>query len=231
MCAATRFVRAVLCKNQATGRGVRPLRYRHLKQTVPGLAKLIAFGRATRAQRFEQLMEPHFEALYSAARRMTHSPDDAEDLVQEVCMKAFTALDELETIEYPRAWLLKVMYHRFVDDTRRASRMPVDNSATGAESGEPDHLASGLAQPDDAADREQRVERVLRAMRLLNSDQVALVGMHDVEGISIDELSRLTGAPAGTIKAQLHRTRKKLGRLLANSAVSRPKLRVIGGKR
>ena len=196
--------------------------------TVP---KVIAFKRRkTPSERFEVLMQPHFDALYSAARRMTLSPHDAEDLVQEVCIKAFDRLDELEVIEFPRAWLLKVMYNLFIDSTRAAGRSPVDAAGTGGDSVEPDHLDSGAERPEQLVDRNQRIELVLRAMRCLNAEQCALVAMHDIEGLSIDELSRLTGQPAGTIKSQLHRTRKKLGRLLSNETVTRPQFRVVGGK-
>ncbi len=62
---------------------------------------------SSRKTRFEALLRPHFDALYAAACRMTLSPVDAEDLVQDVALKAFEKLDELERIEFPRAWLLK----------------------------------------------------------------------------------------------------------------------------
>jgi RNA polymerase sigma-70 factor (ECF subfamily) len=190
---------------------------------------MITLGRAnTHRHRFDMLVRPHFDALYSAACRMTQSPHDAEDLVQEVCLKAFARLDELELIEFGRAWLLKVLYHEFIDKQRRNGRSPVDIAPTGAESDEPDLIAEGTAQPDELVDLEQRIERVLWAMRRLNADQCSLLAMHDVEGFSIDELCRLTGMPAGTIKAQLHRTRMKLGRLLSNDAMAGAHLKVIG---
>jgi RNA polymerase sigma-70 factor (ECF subfamily) len=59
--------------------------------------------------RFTSLVQEHFSALYGAARRLTSSPSDAEDLVQDVCLKAFESIDELERIEFRRAWLLKVI--------------------------------------------------------------------------------------------------------------------------
>ena len=195
------------------------------------MPKIIAFKRRpTLNERFEILVEPHLDALYSAARRMTLSPCDAEDLVQEVCIKAFERLEELEQIEYPRAWLLKVMYNLFIDGTRAAGRSAVDVAATGVDSGEPDNLDSGAERPEEIVDRGDRIEQILRAMRCLSADQCALVAMHDVEGLSVAELSRLTGRPAGTIKSQLHRTRKKLGRLLSNDAVTTPHLRIVGCK-
>lgn len=176
-------------------------------------------------------MAPHFDALYAAARRMTLSPHDAEDLVQEVCIKALKQIDHLERIDHVRAWLLKVMYNHFVDETRRAAKSPVDAAWTGEQSEEPDELASHGARPDEVTETTQQVEHVIRAMRYLSAEECALVAMHDVEGLSIAELSELTGMPDGTIKARLHRTRVKLGKLLKNDAVTRPRLRVVGGKK
>jgi RNA polymerase sigma-70 factor (ECF subfamily) len=181
-------------------------------------------------KRFDVLVRPHFDALYAAARRLTRSPHDAEDLVQEVCLKAFGRLDELERIEFSRAWLLKVLYHEFIDGKRRNQRSPVSIAATGAETDEPDRTPADSTQPDELVDREQSIGRIQRAMRLLNPEQCALVVMHDVEGYSIDELCKLNGAPAGTIKAQLHRTRVKLGRLLASGAMTAPPLKIVGVK-
>ena len=196
------------------------------------MGTLIKFRRApTRQEHFETVVEPHFEALYRAARRMTLSYDDAEDLVQEVCIKAFANLDRLEAMEYPRAWLLKVMYNLFVDDKRREERSAIDAGATGQDAGQPETLDSGEASLDEMIDRTQNIERVLNAMRCLDPDQCALLAMHDVEGVSVAELCAMTGLPAGTIRSQLHRTRRKLGRLLSNDAIRRSHLKIVGTRR
>lgn len=175
-------------------------------------------------------MRPHFDALYAAARRLTRSPHDAQDLVQDVCLKAFARLRELEDFEFPRAWLLKVLYHEFIDGKRRDERSPVSIAATGTEADGPEFVAAGTAQPDELVDHEQSIERIQRAMRLLSPEHCALVVMHDVEGYSIDELCKLHDAPAGTIKAQLHRTRVKLGRLLSSGAMAASPLKIVGVK-
>ena len=187
-------------------------------------------GRPTDQERFDGLVRPHFEALYRSARRMTQSKQDAEDLLQEVFIKALSWLDELEKIEFPRAWLMKVMYNTFVDQARKEQRSPMSLAMMAEEAGEPDRLPSEVDTPPKAADREIRIEQITRAMRHMDSDHCALIAMRDVEGLSINELCRITGMPAGTVKAQLHRARKKLGRLLSNDAVIRPRLRVVGGQ-
>jgi len=175
-------------------------------------------------------MHPHFDALYRAARRMTSSPTDAEDLVQDVCIKAFLRLDELESIEYQYAWLLKVLYNQFIDTQRSRDRSAMGKADTGMDSFEPDKVCEGARQPDDIVDGQVRIEQVLKAMAILGHECSSLVALHDVEGLTLQELHELTGKPIGTIKAQLHRTRVKLGRLLANDSISGPKLKLVGGK-
>ena len=161
---------------------------------------------------------------------MTLSSVDAEDLVQDVCLKAFTRLDELEGIEYQRAWLLKMLYHRFIDNQRANQRSPVGKADTGLNSMEPDHLAQNESQPEKLVDEEIRITRILMAMKKLNSDHCALVALRDVEGLSIAELEKLTGLRGGTIKAQLHRTRIKLGKILSGDESLKPHLKAIGGE-
>jgi len=178
--------------------------------------------------RFEALLRPHFEALYAAARRMTLSPDDAEDLVQDVALKAFEKLDELEQIEFPRAWLLKVMYNRFIDEHRSSLRTPVDQAATGLDSEEPgDHKRSDWL-PEDMLDREIRITRILMAMKRLDRESATLVALRDIEGLTIAELEKMTGSPSGTIKSKLHRSRAKLGRILSSDETLKPELKAIG---
>jgi RNA polymerase sigma-70 factor (ECF subfamily) len=193
------------------------------------LGNIIKFrSRPTDQERFESLVRPHFDALYLSALRLARNEQDAEDLLQEVLMKALAWLEELEQVDFPRAWLTKVMYNTFVDSRRKEQRSPLSMAEEAAN--DPDHLP---AHDDSLAllfDRQRRIERVLRAMRHMNSEDCVMIGMHDVEGLTITELNQVTGLPEGTIKARLHRARKKLGKLLSNDPVATPRLRVVGGK-
>jgi RNA polymerase sigma factor (sigma-70 family) len=193
------------------------------------LGKIIRFkGRLTDQERFDALVGPHFDALYRSARRLTNTEQDAEDLLQDVVLKALAWLDDLEKVDCPKAWLIKAMYNTFIDMTRKDGRSPT-NLAHPADY-DPDQMPS----PDDSLallfDRHRRIDQVIKAMRLLNPEDCALIGMCDVEGLTISELKEVTGMAEGTIKSRLHRARKKLGRLLAGEATEKPKLRVVGGK-
>ncbi len=175
-------------------------------------------------------MQPQFDALYAAARRITVSTSDAEDLVQEVSMKAFLKLDELERMEHQRAWLLRVLYNEFIDGERARQRSPVSLAESSGNTDESILPADPCLQPDEQADRMMRIDIVLRAMELLNKEQCSMLALHDIDGFSLEELHSMTGIPIGTIKSQLHRTRVKLGRLLRHKITDKPRLKIVGGQ-
>ncbi len=76
-----------------------------------------------------------------------------------------------------------------------------------------------------------QLDVILRAMKLLDTEQCTLLALHDIEGYKLAELQSLTGLPIGTLKSQLHRTRVKLGRLLRRDARSKPQLSIVGGQK
>ena len=175
-------------------------------------------------------MRAHFDALYGAAWRFTASTADAEDLVQEVCLKAYLKLDELESIEHQRAWLLRVLYNLFIDGQRKNQRTPLDLTR-GSQDDESFEIAAGRQyQPDEQVDHMMHMGKILGAMKLLDKEHCALLVLHDVDGYGLKELQSLTGLPIGTLKSQLYRTRAKLGRLLGKDATSEMKLST-GSKR
>lgn len=171
---------------------------------------LIESNRSPEA-RFSVLVQPHYAVLYRVAYRFTRSVHDAEDLAQEVCVRAFPRLDELERLEQPRGWLLRVMYRLFVDSKRRYERkhvVPIDD--IDAES-----LVADGPSPLDEAERAFERRRLNRAWQHMDQEQRALLALHDVEGYSLAELRDLTGLKDGTLKSRLHRARVRLGKLLS----------------
>jgi RNA polymerase sigma-70 factor (ECF subfamily) len=164
----------------------------------------------SQAERFEALIAPHYETLYRTAYRLTRSVHDAEDMAQEVCIRAFPRLGELEGLEYPRGWLLKVLYNLYVDSTRRYERLHVVSSETVA-LGE---RSSDEPGPPELAERSFEQQRLDRAWQFLDRDQRLLLALHDVEGYTLQELMTMTGQKEGTLKSRLHRARVRLGKLL-----------------
>jgi RNA polymerase sigma-70 factor (ECF subfamily) len=182
-------------------------------------------GRSSAEARFAALVQPHYEVLYRAAYRFTRSVHDAEDLAQEVCVRAFPRLAEIERLEQPRSWLLRVLYRLFVDSTRRYERTHV----TSIDDLGTDSLVCDRPSPVEEAERAFQRQRLSRAWRHLDQEQRALLAMHDVEGYSLAELGELTGLKEGTLKSRLHRARIRLGKLLQREA-SVAEAHIVGAK-
>jgi RNA polymerase sigma-70 factor (ECF subfamily) len=185
-------------------------------------------GRTSSHDRFATLIRSHFDALYGAARRLASSDADAEDLVQEVCMKAYLRLSDLESIAHPRAWLFRVLYNVFIDTVRSHQRSPVSIAANTASVDESELAGNKRLQPEEQTERLISLDLLWSAMSILDKEQCALLALHDIDGYSIAELESLTGTPEGTIKSRLHRTRIKLGRLLQRELSGRPQLTLVG---
>lgn len=160
---------------------------------------------------FSTLVEPHFDALYRTAMRLTRNAEDAEDLVQEACLRAYARLGSLERADRPAAWLQRVQYRIFVDGVRHRRRSPFAALPDTA-----DLLAitaSDAPNPEEAADGELLEQHLEHAWQLLGNDQRALLALH-AEGYTLSDLELITGASRNAIGVRLHRARARLAKLL-----------------
>jgi RNA polymerase sigma-70 factor (ECF subfamily) len=160
---------------------------------------------------FAHLIAPHLDALYRAAYRLTGHRFDAQDLVQDVCLRAYAALDTLKAIEQPKHWLLKIQYRAFVDGVRHRAVSPL--RATGEDLGST--TASAEPGPEDVAEADLAERRILAALAALDKGQRALLALH-IEGYSLAEIRAITDLSTDVLKARLYRARVRLGKLLGS---------------
>ena len=170
------------------------------------------------AQQFETLVRPHFEALHRAAFRLTRSRQDSEDLVQEVCLRAYSKLGQLETLDYVLGWLLRVQYRLFIDGARRRRRSPLDAMPENVETSH--RFASDEPGPEEMADAARTGARLAKAWAGLKPEQRALLALH-AEGYRLSELQQITGKSPNVLSARLHRARARLAKLMGKSELTR----------
>lgn len=175
--------------------------------------RVIPGGRDAAAQ-FERFIGPHMDALYRSAYRFTRNAADAEDLVQEVCVRAYPRLEELKGMDNPRAWLLCVLYRVFVDLRRHRDSSPLLPAGAVDADALTDRLAGSEPGPEAQTESAIIATRLEHAWQRLDRTQRALLALHDVEGYTLAELEEMTGLRVGTLKSRLHRARARLGRLL-----------------
>jgi RNA polymerase sigma factor (sigma-70 family) len=188
----------------------------------------VVSGATSAADRFEALIGRHYPLLYRTAYRFTRSVHDAEDLVQEVCVRAYPRLAELEALDQPHSWLLCVMRRLYIDQLRRFDRSHVESMEVH------DEARFACARPGPLESAESAIwERSLdRAWQCMDEDQRSLLALHDIEGYTLAELMQMTGLKEGTLKSRLHRARARLGKLLKTQELaSLPTGSAAGGSR
>jgi len=166
---------------------------------------------------FEKLVRPHFDRLYRLAWRLTGQKAEAEDLFQELLIKAYGKLDDLVKIDEPGSWLSRIMYNLFIDERRRFARRRMHTVEEGEMAG--DGLA-GLAGTDNPArdlDRLERMKSLDSALSKLSDEHRLIVMLHDTEGYKLTEIQELMDIPVGTVKSRLHRARARLREILTES--------------
>ena len=185
----------------------------------------LSFGVADRAV-FADLAMEHMQALYTAALRMTRSPADAEDLVQETFLKAYRAFDRFEEGTNLKAWLYKILTNTFINSYRAAKRRPEKADVEDVEDlylyhqlDELQTAGTGRSAEEEFFDRitgddvKQAIESLPEAFRIA-------VLLADVEGFSYKEIADITDVPIGTVMSRIHRGRRSLQKALAPSAVA-----------
>lgn len=166
--------------------------------------------------RFEVLVLPHLDRMLAFARPRTDSLADAEDVVQEACIRAWQGFTELRDPERARAWLYRILRTVLVDRYEKLGRRRRLVSITRLEDahealvgGDPDALFDEVAARISS-------EAVHAALAEIPDDFAMAVELHDIDGFRYHEIADILGIPLGTVMSRISRGRGLLAGALAS---------------
>jgi RNA polymerase sigma factor (sigma-70 family) len=173
--------------------------------------------------RFASVVLPHLADAYALARWLTGNGADAEDVVQEACLRAFRGINGFAGGN-ARAWLLTITRHAaysFLAKHRSAALLMVDD----LEAVERSELARGTAieqapSPEAALIARSDAARLEAAIAALPVPFRETLVLRDVQGLDYREIAEVTKVPIGTVMSRLARGR---ARLIAELATPEPK--------
>ncbi|HZA12000.1 sigma-70 family RNA polymerase sigma factor [Mycobacterium sp.] len=176
---------------------------------------------AERAVRFERDVVPLREPLYRHAMRMCHNHADAEDLVQDTMVKAYSGFHTFVPGSNLKPWLYRIMTNTYINTYRRKRRHPTPYSTEGVTDQElaahAQRTSTGLVSAEDEALAALPDTEIMAAMQTLPEQLRVVVYYADVEGMRYREIAQIMGTPNGTVKSRLRRGRGHLRRLLADA--------------
>ncbi len=162
--------------------------------------------------RFEALLLPHLDAAYNLARWLTRDAHDAEDVVQEACVRALRYLAALRDAE-ARAWFLTIVRHAAYDWLGR-HRDRGDGAALA------DLAADAAAEPPQCAERRRDSSVLAQAIGSLALPYREVIVLRELEELSYEEIATIAAIPIGTVMSRLARARALLRRSPALRAIA-----------
>lgn len=170
-------------------------------------------------KRFETYILPYLDLLYRAAVRLAGQKADAEDLVQETCLKAFAAIDQLRNVESCKAWLFKILRSTYL---RQWGEDPYRERVVGVEDLESTltDMTEVLQDPYESDPLYAHLVRVeiRKAISALPLPYREAVVLADVVRFTYREMSQILEIPLGTVMSRLYRGRRMLRAALRDYA-------------
>ena len=180
----------------------------------PADADLVRLAQKGDANSFGRLYERYFEKVYSYLAFKLGSPTEAEDVAEQVFLKALESLGGYKWTGVPfQAWLFRIAHNMMVDTLRRRSRRPSDPIESAAELSDERRAADPEAMLAEKLSR----EGLLQAVERLTELQKQVISLKFAAGLPNAEVARLMGKTEGAVKALQHAALASLQRHLTRS--------------
>ena len=169
-------------------------------------------GLVQRAQRgdkeaFAQLYEVHFDKIYRYVILRVGNKAEAEDMTQQVFVKAFESINSFRWKGIPfSAWLYRIAHNLVVDHIRREKKrptVPLEES-----------LVVGDSEPHTEVERKLDIERMVSATWQLTEAQREVISLRFAAGLPIAEVAKTVGKSEGAVKALQHSAIAALRKIL-----------------
>jgi len=160
-------------------------------------------------RRFESEVMPHLDAAWRFARWLTRSAADAEDVVQEACLRAYRGYEGLRGTD-AKAWLLAIVRNCQATDFRQRQRqaaLPLPESHDARD------VAAVVApgpDPERAAMQRDEARQLDRLLGALPPEQREVLVLREIEDMDYRQIAAILGIPIGTVMSRLARARAAL---------------------
>ena len=163
-------------------------------------------------------LDEYLDGLYSYAMVLSRNRADADDLVQETCLRALRAMESLRAQSSAKSWLFTILRNIWFNQLRRRRTAPeiveLDLDGTG-----PNQAPDTAKDPHATYVSNIEQEQVRKAIERLSDEPREIIILREYEGLSYQEIATVLECPRGTVMSRLARARHKLRGLLFQNTV------------
>ena len=156
---------------------------------------------------FGNLICKYQDRLFNGMVQIMRNEPEAEDVVQDAFVLAFTKLESFKGNSAFFTWLYRIAYNVAVTRLRR--RKPTLPLEGKGESGRLDFPGSGPA-PDEGIQKREQVNQLNQALDRLSHEHRAILILREMDELDYDAISEILDLPIGTVRSRLHRARSQL---------------------
>jgi RNA polymerase sigma-70 factor (ECF subfamily) len=157
---------------------------------------------------FGRIVQTYQDRIYNLCRYLLRNKQDAEDVAQDVFIKAFRRLNDFRPESSLYTWLYRIGVNTCLDHKRKLRPEPFTNGFQGED------------QPSEEPSPERRYQskeigRAIRsALDQLSKISRTVIVLKEIEGLSYEEIAEVLNISAGTVKSRISRSREELRRIL-----------------
>jgi RNA polymerase sigma-70 factor (ECF subfamily) len=167
---------------------------------------------------FENLVLPHLSEAFALARWLTGSRAEAEDVVQEACLRAYRAIGSFAGGS-SRAWLLAIVRNEAYTALRKRNGALVSLEDLGLRDRAALERGGGVtiaevATPEVELLAKAEMDQLERAIAALPLEFREPLILRDIQGLEYREIAQITGMPIGTVMSRLARARRRVASII-----------------
>ena len=166
-------------------------------------------------------LREYLDGLYSYAMVLSRNPAEAEDLVQETCLRALRAMERLRPDSNVKSWLFTILRNIWLNQLRQRKTVPDVVDLDSDEHGANQAVASSKDPYAEYVSDLER-EQVRQAIEHLPLEFREIILLREYEELSYEEIAAMLQCPVGTVMSRLARARSKLRDLLLATAMAPP---------
>jgi RNA polymerase sigma-70 factor (ECF subfamily) len=176
---------------------------------TPTDSELVRRTKAGDPDAFDRLVERHASKVYALCLKMLGNPEDAEDCLQEVFVKAYQAMKDFREESRFSTWIYRIAYNAALMRIRKKKLDTVSLDAPVEVGGDtmPRQVVDWTTDPSSQLMNEELSSVLNQHLNLMHPDNRIVFLLRDVQGLSTDDTANVLGLSVPAVKSRLHRAR------------------------